>query len=335
MNQFSSNIKQRDHILDVFRGLATLAVLVFHVASLYDLPLQQYLGVGRYGVSLFYMVSGAVIFMSLRRSEGRNLSGFYISRFFRIAPLFFITLTLFFFIRGEVYFLPYIFLGFADKTSFNLILGVEWSVYVEVLFYVLAPWLVLRSNNIVILVLTISLILAFSWRFYFFSELLVEESRQFLFFQPVNNLFPFFIGVLLWRSIEARKSDFIFSEEFWYSVFCLIGIFLLKIYLGDTFFLVGDISFTIFFVFLIRLAVTLPQNILFMQFSRLGMLSYSIYLLHYPLLGYFSENVFLGWKILDVALGVFMVLLVSSTSYHYIEKSGIRVGSQLKLKVTK
>lgn len=76
--------------LDALRGLAALAVVGYHYTTLYD---QLYghtggslpsLAFGNYGVHLFFLISGYVIFMTLERT--RNAMDFVVSRFSRLFP---------------------------------------------------------------------------------------------------------------------------------------------------------------------------------------------------------------------------------------------------------
>src|SRR3954454_2537178 len=76
--------------LDVLRGLAALAVVLFHYLTRYD---QIYtprgdvpfgFPFGTSGVELFFVISGFVIFMTLARCA--SASDFLISRFSRLYP---------------------------------------------------------------------------------------------------------------------------------------------------------------------------------------------------------------------------------------------------------
>lgn len=77
--------------LDALRGIAALAVVLFHYANrgphLYPElgqanPVARY---GQYGVHLFFVISGFVIFMTLERSTPRR---FLITRFIRLYPIY-------------------------------------------------------------------------------------------------------------------------------------------------------------------------------------------------------------------------------------------------------
>lgn len=94
-----SQVRGRSRLkaLDGLRGIAVLAVVVYHYGwraiELYPqlghkLVLVQY---GQYGVQLFFVISGFVIFMSLEKS---SLVKFSISRFIRLYPVYWVCLSL-------------------------------------------------------------------------------------------------------------------------------------------------------------------------------------------------------------------------------------------------
>jgi len=79
--------------LDALRGFAALAVVIFHYANrsvaIYP-ELGRQVGVarwGQYGVHLFFVISGFVIFMTLQRATPRS---FLVSRFIRLYPIYWV-----------------------------------------------------------------------------------------------------------------------------------------------------------------------------------------------------------------------------------------------------
>ncbi|MEP7311030.1 MAG: acyltransferase [Pseudomonadota bacterium] len=92
----AERLKQRLVELDSLRGVAALSVLIFHYANQFD---QRYhhigrfpytFEVGRYGVHLFFLISGFVIFMSLENTK-RNMD-FVVSRLSRLFPAYWVAL---------------------------------------------------------------------------------------------------------------------------------------------------------------------------------------------------------------------------------------------------
>ena len=93
MNQPSSSTEPpagRIQELDALRGLAALGVLTLHYTWDYDRvfghsnTLMFYNPVGKYGVELFFMLSGFVMLMTMRRT--RRVADFAVARFTRLYP---------------------------------------------------------------------------------------------------------------------------------------------------------------------------------------------------------------------------------------------------------
>jgi peptidoglycan/LPS O-acetylase OafA/YrhL len=84
--------------LDALRGIAAIGVLIFHFTSHYGRlyghrpPLQFAFDIGNYGVHLFFMISGFVIFMTLEQTS--RATDFMVSRFSRLFPAFWAAMAL-------------------------------------------------------------------------------------------------------------------------------------------------------------------------------------------------------------------------------------------------
>lgn len=134
--------------LDALRGLAAVAVMVYHFTFLYgknlghlDQPAFQ-LTFGHYGVQLFFMISGFVIFMTLEKT--RTASDFVVSRFSRLYPAYWAAIAisaLFVYTIGlSSQRIPLVDLA-ANLTMFQQLLhfrhldGSYWTLQVELLFY--------------------------------------------------------------------------------------------------------------------------------------------------------------------------------------------------------
>jgi peptidoglycan/LPS O-acetylase OafA/YrhL len=94
----NQNASSRLIELDALRGLAALAVVVFHYTTFYQQEIghRQPLGfgfpAGNYGVHLFFLISGFVIFMTLERT--RTAMDFVVSRFSRLFPAYWAAMAL-------------------------------------------------------------------------------------------------------------------------------------------------------------------------------------------------------------------------------------------------
>jgi peptidoglycan/LPS O-acetylase OafA/YrhL len=157
----------RYDFIDSLRGLAFLAVLVYHAAS--RIPnlnptLFRIADQGHEGVELFFLVSALTLFFSLdsrRRLERRPTLNFFIRRFFRLAPLYYTgALFYFWFDRvmtggagpgGSSWGGILATLAFVNGWSvdwINRLVPGGWSIAVEMNFYLMVPWLFRRLRGI-------------------------------------------------------------------------------------------------------------------------------------------------------------------------------------------
>ena len=129
--------------LDVLRGLAALSVVVFHYVghcARYFNDFNFDFTYGKYGVQLFFVISGFVIYFTLEKC--RDWRDFAFSRFSRLFPSYWTVLMLLisanlFLLKKKVYLAAYAinmtmlqkFIGFPDLDI------VYWSLAVELAFY--------------------------------------------------------------------------------------------------------------------------------------------------------------------------------------------------------
>src|SRR5436305_3617009 len=92
----SSSAPPRLAFLDALRGVAALAVVAAHIQAhladpVGDIAPARYFSAGQFGVTLFFLVSGFVIPMTLERGSPRS---FWIKRVCRLYPLYWASLAL-------------------------------------------------------------------------------------------------------------------------------------------------------------------------------------------------------------------------------------------------
>jgi peptidoglycan/LPS O-acetylase OafA/YrhL len=133
------------------RGFAALCVVFDHGSTLLLLPvrsfLYQWLNLGQYGVFVFFLVSGYIVPASLERKG--SVRGFWISRAFRLYPMFLVVLVL----SAVAYVTGYGTVANAGRHPLTAILGwlfmlqnlvaglnvpvVTWTLSYEMVFYLL------------------------------------------------------------------------------------------------------------------------------------------------------------------------------------------------------
>jgi peptidoglycan/LPS O-acetylase OafA/YrhL len=141
--------------IDALRGLAALGVLVVHNLLFFpNLPwrAKQLANLGTHGVQLFFMVSAITLASSWHARHGEPVRRFFIRRFFRIAPMFWMALlgylALGLFVnpiwKSETVsllavFHTFIFAhGWSPKTI-NAVVPGGWSIADEMAFYLMFP----------------------------------------------------------------------------------------------------------------------------------------------------------------------------------------------------
>lgn len=204
--------------LDALRGLAALGVVAFHYTTFYQQeqghlqPLGFGFPAGNYGVHLFFLISGFVIFMTLERT--RSAMDFVVSRFSRLFPAYWaamaITAAVVYSIGMPIQRIPTIdvavnltmlqeILGFTHLDGSYWTLQVELFFYLQMLFWcmlgqlkrirwIIAAWLIMA----VIYALTSQLHLHFS---YTLRELLLLRH------------IPFFALGILFYCLYAGSGD--------------------------------------------------------------------------------------------------------------------------------
>ncbi len=127
---------------DFARFLAISGVIACHAYGMgYENPGINFYSLGRFGVQLFFLVSGASVFLSFQKiiKKYKNPNQiFYSKRLFRILPLFvFVGLLEFYKGNGSIlsFFSP--FAGLLPDTQ-NSIPG-GWSIWNELYFYLIFP----------------------------------------------------------------------------------------------------------------------------------------------------------------------------------------------------
>jgi peptidoglycan/LPS O-acetylase OafA/YrhL len=215
------SLKKLDFI-DALRGYAILGVIMVHTSQ-YGNKLHSTLGKlitekGAMGVQLFFLASSFTLFLSFnKRTQYENFAvrNFFIRRFFRIAPIFYLAICYYLFQNwhsGRNIFTPGlshgidIILNFFFLNGFNpyiirSIVPGGWSIAVEMTFYIILPFLFAKIKNEkqAFNFFVISLFL----RLFFVSIMekypLIPEREiwnTFLFFNFLNQLPVFALGIL-------------------------------------------------------------------------------------------------------------------------------------------
>lgn len=340
--------------VDGLRGLAILGVLAVHVAQhvsqynfyAFENPvLRCAVYNGARGVQLFFIVSAFTLFRSSQRRfavDRRPILAFYLRRFFRILPLFWLVATANVISRDvtlERALPTYLFyFGFIRyRPEYEIVPG-SWTLFVEETFYLLLPWVfgvissLRRAVGLWILLLGVSVI----WRAFAYNWGVPSENF-FIGWHPLANWFCFGLGICVVFAAERVE-----RAGWWLDLYVIAStavVFLIP-------FFADDIGIQGFHLALLVLACTregsplrrLTESSLLRRF---GVGCYSIYLLHFPLLDVADRWQPDLWNALGMmplradvkffvwfALIAFVCLVGSQISFRYFEKPCVDLGKR-------
>jgi peptidoglycan/LPS O-acetylase OafA/YrhL len=352
----------RVEALDSARGWAILGVIAIHVSQAAPLPagiLHSLAVNGDMGVELFYVLSAFSLTMMLHAREmagQHNLTGYFIRRFFRIAPMFWVALllaSLMFFGKHSFWspdgigwaeiVLTATFLHGIHPNSINAVIPGGWSVAVEVMFYLLLP-IFFKYVTTAISALKLWLV---SLGIYFlfgniaqayFIQALPGNARYLADIYSWYMSFPaqlpvFMMGILAFWVVKEER----FNPVYAYVVACVCALLLISMPIQaenhtlPRYFLWAAV-FTLFIVANVQRPFFLFDNPLM---RLIGRISYSAYLLHFFVLIYVGKIFRHAMIQAEIKFALLYFVVVGITyflavwSYRVIELPGMKIGGQL------
>lgn len=341
---------QRFQFIDALRGIASLAVMLFHFYFSGGLngPLLRMTPVflaavflhGSLGVDVFFIISGFVIAYTQRsvRVDGRYLGSFALRRSLRLDPPYWLTLVVCIALmhnRGvflhpgillsNMFYLPVL----VDRP---IILLTAWTLCYEVQFYLVlilliglcqrisrgSAWLGWSEGALLLFVVPLTL---YSLAI---AAGLVSNPLEGLF---IDEWYKFALGAVIWWTLDKKV-----AQGWLWGLLLLVGVVacaywslsaLVCMLTGGTIYLVGRRG---------RLYDLLSNRPL--QF--LGMISYSLYLLH-PVIGLKIERFgarLTGGSIAGALLWFMLAcagsILAATLMYYLVERPGVQLGKWIK-----
>jgi len=207
----------RLNYLDAIRGVAAMAVLLHHSIDTFaegNLPrVWEYFDLGKFGVFLFFALSGAVIPFVLKSENRFAVRNFILGRFFRLYPMYWVSLLFgVFFLNdasrplADVLMNLTMFQGFFGIPD---VLGVYWTLQIEMVFYAICVGLYLWNPKYwVDKARLLSLV--------FLGIALVIASGRFVFEVKLPVAVPLALSVMFWgalcrlASISGKRRDAFF-----------------------------------------------------------------------------------------------------------------------------
>jgi len=333
--------KDRLYHIDALRFLAAFAVVAQHYlerSAPEAAATFLRLGPGVFGVALFFMISGYVLPFSMRKHD--TAQTFFLRRAFRIFPLYLLTLASLL-ICGALGFAPFAALQalsiweilanaalVAEYVSAPTILGVAWSLSLEVIWYIFfwiyfAYWGAGKIGHVTLFAALALVSLAL-------LSICVDQRL------PLGR-FSMLLAALYGAMLCAHRLDKIDQKRAIAASLACLGAISFALWVGFGHFthpkvtwVSAAIPWCISFLLFTTLCTT---NLTFFHDRRhparlasLGALSYGIYLLHEPI--YVALAIYLkdGALLLSATL---VTLMISTLAHILIERPAMRLGRRL------
>jgi peptidoglycan/LPS O-acetylase OafA/YrhL len=364
--------------LDLFRGVAILAVALFHSlqesfgfdqlgwngvfrdfnASRSFLALLP-MSLGWLGVAVFFVISGFCIHLSHARASNRSLKVFFLRRFFRIWPPYAVCLLVFAFaypwhsnnIRAGSFpaqFLSHLFL--VQNLGSKYFYGIDpsfWSIAVEMQLYLLYPILLVLARKqgwmtCVVVTGVVELAIRMTMVVHSLSGT-ASELPRFLTDSPFAYWFSWTIGAALGNAFISGT-----LKPYGTKPTCLLACAVVTeyLFLPSSFFVFPTAAALTVAIISISVAVpspslgTLAEGV-WHRISSVGTVSYSMYLIHQPLLGLvprFLKILIPGQKhpLLCFAAclaSLYPIFVASGWIYRHFELPSIALGKRISQRV--
>lgn len=355
-----TNENHKLQFIDALRGIAIIGVVFHHTRdfvaagnnNIFNFSIDK----SSIGVQLFYIISAFTLFLSYRNrilNEKYHVLNFFIRRFFRIAPLYYLAVVFYLFwgetlitrmwlkadehitianIISNLFFIHQI-----NPSWINSLVPGGWSIAVEMSFYLLVPLLFKYLKNLYksILFFTVSfLIMIVCNKLTSAFPLSTDQHLEaaYVFFYLPSQLPVFLLGIIFYFFFIKKTSLSKINSTYVLAIFLMLG-FILSKYI---------IPLHIVFSFLVLIMVIListfkPKILTNSVFCKIGEFSFAIYLFHHAVFYVlkhfltefsFSENVVLNYMIWFL-LCLFFTTILSYFLSIIIEKPMLKMGKNI------
>jgi peptidoglycan/LPS O-acetylase OafA/YrhL len=346
--------------LEGLRGILALSVVAHHAYCWYRFTQYGLWGtpgsilfgrLGSFGVMQFFYISGYLFWRRLMKRGSIPLRSFYLSRFIRIGPVYYICvgaailvgfLTAGFHLRVSIpslagSFLPWLFFSIGGEPSINgvdiqrIVSGVVWTLSQEWLFYLTLPflaWFSRKKIRLLHLILVLGILFAVS------KALIPESTHQqalLITGRAIRGYAKFMLigfgGGILIATFESRLREWI-KPSARQANWLLLGLYLAYLIIPGIDTIVEVLPLAGFA--LVVLGTSLFGFLTSKAVRLLGLISYELYLIHGII--YYSamrmrggiHPIALSTYMLETAACLVVILLIATIMHFAVERPSMR-----------
>lgn len=337
--------------LESIRGIAACLIVCFHVWALCEFAgnssiLDRIVSNFDSFVRMFFLLSGFALLCGYEKNllNGEvSLRNFYIKRFFKIAPVFYLAMILqliiSYFFQKQVYSIMSVIMSATFLSGFlpanqELIVWASWAIAIEFIFYLIFPLFVLIVKNKYSLIISFILSLIITYNYNNLIGSGVPSSH----INILRYLSYFFMGGILYKGVpiicKIRKVKLKYVVDIIFLIIAtILGIVFTKLFSRDVGMLIG-------FSLIICGAIYGYSGLIENKFTKfLGSISYSTYLLHMIIIQILNKfeiikiirisisNIYLSY----ITVAMFILIATCIISYfttRYVEHYWVEIGKK-------
>lgn len=346
--------------IDAVRGYAILGVIMIHSQGYVqsnNIYLSAFANKGKYGVQLFFIVSAFTLFLSQQRRGKIEKKNFFIRRFFRIAPMYYLGIIFYLFLFKDVsnvynsnlkYCGEYIISEINILSNFIFLNSIapHWcstivpggaTISVEMIFYLMVPFLFskIKTLDSAVKFLLGSIFFNFILSITLNKILIIEcnELKDLFIYRYFFNQLPVFtLGIIAYLIIV--KQDFKLNNNTLLFLFVFVFVYFVWNMVITKFHLA---SFSAF-LFLLVLSKTNSKLLVNDIIAFVGKISYSAYIVHFIVI-YYLDMVLIRFNFSFSFIPFFitsllLTIFIANIFRHLIETKFIKLGKKILKKNT-
>lgn len=314
--------KSRIEVLDSLRAIAALAVLVFH-ATAYQFNF------GRYGVQLFFIISGFVIFKTVESTK--TTKEFVIKRFFRLYPAYWVAIIITTIVVNLFSTTKHVSI---KEFLFNLTMLQEhfkvenidwsyWSLTPELFFYFYMAVLIFFKAVRFIFPVCVGWLIIILCNYFF----RIEDYFIWIKFFNIRHGQLFVAGIMLYRIFYKKGNDI-------QSYMMLLVTFITSILVYTPQYGFKDMAVVITLIYSVFL-LFIYGKLNFLKIKPLvfiGSVSYPLYLIHQRIAFTIQENYDYTSNYFLVALLILVFIAIAYLIHILVEIPGQKIGKKILLR---